>query len=599
MKKILLVLLVSLFIPTLAYATDYTAIAAGGNWSEDATWGGGGHPVAGDTAIIDATMTGTVTIDAASACAVLNLSTYISNADIDDEDMVDITDWADSDSGAGAESSQATFDGKSCMKLDSGDGGSGYNATRTQDIGTFGARTVFSISVYCDAIGTTAASDDFRFVAANGSSMLFVKFATDGLFIFDGAVHNEVGVNLVVQDVWQEWTFDVNWTAQTVDVYLNKVLQSSGVDCFFPSAVVNGSVFFRQYGGTANRITYVDWFKAGTNFTANGGTLAFGDFVLTCTGNVTLGGSITAGTGGLTIAGTSTLTSGGVTFPGNLVFSGSNTKTLVGNWINTGLVTNATANCTFNKTTTETLTCNGGLTVAGYMNGTASIIIGGTGGILSSSGVGFINNLTFNCVSATVSGVFSYRAGTMTYTAGTITTTGSTLKLTGSGSCVLDTDGIVWNNISIASNSVTYTLASDLTCSDTLSFLDGVGVTFLGAYNIACGTFRVDKMLTPTNIIFAAGQTLTITDAISLVASPNYLITFTSSVASTSTYLNYTGTAANCKICGIIFTDVDASGSAQVIDNWYGGTLTRTTNIVNRTSADIGGTTTDVFGWIG
>lgn len=50
----------------------YTAIAAGGNWNSAATWGGAGFPVAGDTALITAATTGTVTVNVASACAVLN-----------------------------------------------------------------------------------------------------------------------------------------------------------------------------------------------------------------------------------------------------------------------------------------------------------------------------------------------------------------------------------------------------------------------------------------------------------------------------------------------------------------------------------------------
>jgi hypothetical protein len=75
--------------------------------------------------------------------------------------------------------------------------------------------------------------------------------------------------------------------------------------------------------------------------------------------------------------------------------------------------------------------------------------------------------------------------------------------------------------------------------------------------------------------------------------------TIKSSTASSPFYLNYGGTAVNGMCYSMVFTDVDASGSAQVIDNWYGGTLTRTTNITNRSSADIGGgTTSDVFGII-
>jgi hypothetical protein len=53
----------------------YTAAADGGNWADDATWGGGGHPVAGDTAILNAT-SGNVTLSAAAACAVLDCTGY-------------------------------------------------------------------------------------------------------------------------------------------------------------------------------------------------------------------------------------------------------------------------------------------------------------------------------------------------------------------------------------------------------------------------------------------------------------------------------------------------------------------------------------------
>jgi hypothetical protein len=63
--------------------------------------------------------------------------------------------------------------------------------------------------------------------------------------------------------------------------------------------------------------------------------------------------------------------------------------------------------------------------------------------------------------------------------------------------------------------------------------------------------------------------------------------TIKSGTASTHFHLNYLGLASACKIFQAIFTDIDASGSSQPIDNWYGGTLTRCTNIINRTSADL------------
>lgn len=61
-------------------AYTYTAVLGGGNWNANATWssgdGGTTFPVAGDTANINATIGAgnTVTINVASACAVLNLT---------------------------------------------------------------------------------------------------------------------------------------------------------------------------------------------------------------------------------------------------------------------------------------------------------------------------------------------------------------------------------------------------------------------------------------------------------------------------------------------------------------------------------------------
>jgi len=191
----------------------------------------------------------------------------ISNADIDDEDMADISDWSDLDSGTG-ESTQVTFDSKSCMKLDSGGSAGGTNyAFRQQDIGSFGNRTVFSLKLYCDAIGANANNDFFQFNAHNGATVLAVRICSDGMFICDGVIWAEVGTDLIIQDTWQEWTFDVDWIAQTVDVYLNGILKAAGVDCSLADVSANGTIRFYQFGTTiANRISYVDWFKAGSTY---------------------------------------------------------------------------------------------------------------------------------------------------------------------------------------------------------------------------------------------------------------------------------------------------------------------------------------------
>ena len=196
-------------------------------------------------------------------------ATFISNADILDEDMADITDWTDGDSGTGV-SSQATFDSKSCMKLDTGANHSTSNfSKRTRDVGTFGARTVFSINLYIDAGGTFSNDDDFNFIAFNGTNQCQIYFASDGVWVFDGATYNKITGSdaWIIEDAWQEWTLDVNWTTLTVDVYLNQVLKASGIDCSASSVNPNGLVWLYQYGKTtSNRISYIDWFKAGSDF---------------------------------------------------------------------------------------------------------------------------------------------------------------------------------------------------------------------------------------------------------------------------------------------------------------------------------------------
>ncbi len=80
MKKLLLAILMVLAFASQSFAaTTYTAVAGGGNWTTAGTWNiGSSYPggATGDTAIINATMTGTVTVNAApaNALAVLNLS---------------------------------------------------------------------------------------------------------------------------------------------------------------------------------------------------------------------------------------------------------------------------------------------------------------------------------------------------------------------------------------------------------------------------------------------------------------------------------------------------------------------------------------------
>jgi hypothetical protein len=188
----------------------------------------------------------------------------ISNADIDDEVFTSITAWEDW-SYVGLVS-QVTFDSKSCIKLDSNTPKPGVGRVR-QDLGTFGSRIVFSMSLYCASLGVGGSDDTFTFWASNATTDLHIQLASNGVFVYDGATWIKVVTNEVTINTWQEWTFDVNWTAQTVDIYLDKVLKASGADCSVTGSWANGYSAFGQYGWTvANRISYMDWFKAGSAF---------------------------------------------------------------------------------------------------------------------------------------------------------------------------------------------------------------------------------------------------------------------------------------------------------------------------------------------
>jgi hypothetical protein len=148
-----------------------------------------------------------------------------------------------------------------------------------------------------------------------------------------------------------------------------------------------------------------------------------------------------------------------------------------------------------------------------------------------------------------------------------------------SGPMTLTMGGLtVPGTIEIFSNS-TFTLGDDAACG-TLINSGGATTAFAGAHNIACDVFTVNGLY---SLSLVAGQTLLISTGINIAVNAFGAATIKSATASSDAFLHYNGTAANCKIAGAIFTDINC---AHAIDNWYGGTLLRCTNITNRTSAD-------------
>ena len=200
----------------------------------------------------------------------------ISNGSLEDENCSDITDWTDADTSP-AVSSQCTFDSKECFCFDTNaSAATDAYCYRYKDIGSvegLGNRIVISIKLYHDAIGTQGNADDFAFACFRSDWSLAVRFASDGLFIHDNVGYNEVGVNLVQQDTWQKWTFDVDLSGGVAnavcDVYLDNVLKASGVDCNRETVGGDGDCMLIQYGYTTDdRISHVDWLEVGDGFTA-------------------------------------------------------------------------------------------------------------------------------------------------------------------------------------------------------------------------------------------------------------------------------------------------------------------------------------------
>jgi hypothetical protein len=282
---------------------------------------------------------------------------------------------------------------------------------------------------------------------------------------------------------------------------------------------------------------------------------------LAVSGNVTFYAGMTiTGTGTLSIMSSSNLTLGvGNIFSGLLLFATGAVPTLADDWMVTGLFTNGATTKVLNG---YQITCNGGMSILGAISGSTNIILGG--GTWSGSGA-ISNNLTIQPEAANVivSGSVAYNTGTLTYIASgsgkTVTTTGSTLALTSVPT--LNTEGINWSTIS---TTVGFTLLSHLTCN----ILSVLGIApFVGAYNITCDIFRFGSSSVNRTITFNAGVTLTVIIRLLIASSLGCILT--SDTLSSPFYLNYQGTQVNCNVAGVTFTDVDASGSAIPIDNWW------------------------------
>ena len=229
----------------------------------------------GEKDVTNATVTNPVVITAADhgisnddTVSIAEVVWYRSNGDkINNNCNSFLINWAETGDGT---TTAVTYDSVSCWKFDSGT--SGNHTVMSKDIGSIDYTYVFSIKLYHEDLGTVGDTNYFeiKIDSTNGGlHQLLVKMGTDGLFVYDGSTDNEVGTNIVQEGAWQEWVFVVdNSTAgsEIVDVYLDGVVQGTGLDCSYSSGT-DGYIYLKQNGTTnANQITYCDWFILGTDF---------------------------------------------------------------------------------------------------------------------------------------------------------------------------------------------------------------------------------------------------------------------------------------------------------------------------------------------
>jgi hypothetical protein len=344
-------------------------------------------------------------------------------------------------------------------------------------------------------------------------------------------------------------TANTNWSATSGGAN-NASIPTSADDVFFDSA-----------GNSSSTISATITILSLTIDSGYTSTMTH-NATLTIAGNVTLGANYTiAGTAQLTISAASTITSNGKTWPNNVSVTGTNTKTLVGDFTINGTLSIDGA-MTLNSTTSEILFVNNGFAGVQSTVGTTTIYLqGGSWG----GNASIQNNLTLNG-NITITGTKSYRTGILKYLSGTIITTGSTISC--SGTTTFDTFGMSFNNVDLLIG--TFTLNSKLVCNT---------IIFGFSNTIFTGSFGFDTnnvVLNGSNSsrTLGTGITYTINNSITGTVVNN---TFTSSSATIRANL-VLGYNATCSILAN-FTRIDASGGRTI--NTWNGTVTDCINVRN------------------
>jgi uncharacterized protein with beta-barrel porin domain len=204
------------------------------------------------------------------------------------------------------------------------------------------------------------------------------------------------------------------------------------------------------------------------------------------------------------------------------------------------------------------------------MTGTTKFVLNGTG-TWSSAGILGLNldvdtNGTTTVTGSVAYGHFSNPGVTLKYKKGTVNTSGSTVYL--NGSCIFDTAGISWNNITCNVGDQTFTINSPLIATGALSLPDN-SISFIGTSGFTVGTLKLQGIFNNAGIYtFIPGVDYRVTAFIDGSSTAPNIRTVKSTVNGTKAKF-ILNVGATCSIANINFTDIDASGG-RVINTFMG-----------------------------
>jgi hypothetical protein len=431
--------------------------------------------------------------------------------------------------------------------------------------GTVRKEGTSSINYVSGSITTTGST----LVVENGG----ITFDTNGIS-WNNITFNMSGVGTYTQTIQTDLTINglLSLSGNNGDVNLN-TSTGSIVYCNGGMAVnreLTGTASIYLQGGTWSGTNTVG---LGSNLFINGNITVSGSVYYRTRTLRYLTGTVTVTGSTLVITASCSLNTNGMAW-NNMSVSNTATITLISNCLANGVFT-ASAATTINGA--FTLSCSG-LTVNNTISGTSKIILlGGTWSGSNTTGVS--NNLDLNG-NITISGNVYYRTGTLDYLSGTITTTSSTLHLT--NGCILDTFGVLWNNVTLTDTTAqTYTINSLLNISNTLTLGTGASTIFAGTSGFTTGTLLCN-VTAAASITLREGVTYTINNAFTAYLSRiGAILLFTSSSGSIKANLVMPNNGNN--ICNVLasFTRIDASGGRSICT--FNGTITDCINVISYT----------------